>query len=294
MFDKLRTSLNRLRITITGRELTASDIDRTFDEIETDLLGSDMSIDVIEFLKNDLKLRLIKSESRGDKRQYVVDSLRSSIMTIFDSIPPVDLHSLMGSCRPFVITLLGINGTGKTTTLAKLAYKFKHEGLKVVVAAADTYRAGAIEQLTSHTEKLGVKLITQPYGTDAAALSRDAVSFARSNLYDVVLLDTAGRMQTNLNLLQELEKIIRVSKSNFSIFIADALAGNDMLSEATTFMGRPGFDGSIVTKVDADVKGGSLVNLAWITKKPILYLGTGQSYGDLVPFNPAWIMSRLF
>ena len=163
----------------------------------------------------------------------------------------------------------------------------------MLLAAADTYRAGAIEQLELHARRLGLKVISQRYGADAAAVARDAILHARSNRYDAVLIDTAGRMQTNRNLLEELDKIVRVTKPDMSVFIGDALSGHDIVNQVETFMRKPGFDTSILTKVDADVKGGSIINVAWTSKRPIIYLGTGQKYDDLIPFSKSWVINKL-
>jgi len=187
-----------------------------------------------------------------------------------------------------------VNGTGKTTTIAKFANLLKKSGFSVILACSDTHRAGAIEQLTQHAERLSVKVISQKYGADPAAVARDAVLHAKSRRIDVVLIDTAGRMQTSRNLMEEMSKITRVVNPDLKIFVGDALAGNDAISQAKEFQEFTNFDAAILTKVDADVKGGAALSIAYITGKPIIYLGTGQSYDDLAQFNVDSFVSSLF
>ncbi|MCP8321916.1 MAG: signal recognition particle-docking protein FtsY, partial [archaeon] len=196
--------------------------------------------------------------------------------------------------EPFIILFLGVNGTGKTTTIAKFANLLKKSGFSVILACSDTHRAGAIEQLTQHAERLSVKAITQKYGADPAAVARDAVLHAKSRRIDVVLIDTAGRMQTSRNLMEEMSKITRVVNPDLKIFVGDALAGNDAISQAKEFQEFTNFDAAILTKVDADVKGGAALSIAYVTGKPIIYIGTGQSYDDLAQFNVDSFISSLF
>ena len=181
---------------------------------------------------------------------------------------------------------VGINGTGKTTTIAKVAKFFQDKGYSVVLAGADTYRAGSIEQLEEHGKRLGIRVIKSTYGGDPAAVAYDAVSHAKAHGINIVLIDTAGRMQTNQNLMNELIKVKRVVKPDFTIFTVDSLIGNDAVMQAEEFNKAVGIDATILTKVDADVKGGSALSVTFVTQKPILFIGVGQSYKDLELFNP--------
>ena len=169
--------------------------------------------------------------------------------------------------------------------MAKFAYLLRQAGYSVVVAAGDTHRAGAIEQLTEHADRISVKVIAQRYGADPAAVARDGVLYAKAHHVDVLLVDTAGRMQTNQNLMEEMGKIVRVVNPDFKIFIGDSLAGNDAISQAQLFNKYTGFDGAILTKTDADTKGGAALSIAFTTKRPILFLGVGQGYKDLKRFD---------
>jgi len=188
--------------------------------------------------------------------------------------------------EPFIIVFLGINGTGKTTTIAKIARLLNKKGYSVVLACSDTYRAGSIEQLEEHAKRLGIRMITHKYGADPAAVAYDAISHAKAHGINVVLIDTAGRMQTNKNLMDELAKTKRIANPDLTILTVDSLTGNDAIMQAEEFHKCVGIDATILTKVDADIKGGSALSVTYVTKKPILFIGTGQRYEDLEEFNP--------
>jgi fused signal recognition particle receptor len=189
---------------------------------------------------------------------------------------------------------VGVNGTGKTLSIAKIAYQLIKQGKTCVLAAGDTFRAGAIEQLTVHAENLGVKIIKHGPGSDPAAVAFDAIEHAKAKHKDVVLLDTAGRMQTNYNLMDEMAKIKRVAKPDLVIFVGDALSGNDAVEQAKRFNEVVGIDGVILTKVDTDAKGGSALSIAYTIGKPLLYIGVGQKYEDQIPFNAEWMVENIF
>jgi fused signal recognition particle receptor len=188
--------------------------------------------------------------------------------------------------EPFVLMFVGINGTGKTTTIAKVAHFLRDKSYSVLLAAADTYRAGSIEQLEEHGKRLGMRVIKSIYGGDPAAVAYDAVSHAKAHGINIVLIDTAGRMQTNQNLMNELVKVKRVVAPDLTVFVVDSLIGNDAVMQAEEFNKAIGVDATILTKVDADVKGGSALSVTYVTQKPILFIGVGQTYRDLELFNP--------
>jgi len=196
--------------------------------------------------------------------------------------------------RPVVIMFLGINGTGKTTVIAKIAHRLQGQGLSVVLSASDTFRAGAIEQLAVHGERLGAKVVRHQAGGDPAAVAYDAVEHAKARKRDVVLVDTAGRMQTNANLMDEMKKIKRVVRPHLTVFVGDSLAGNDAIEQARAFEREIGIDAVILTKIDADAKGGAALSIAHSIKKPIAFLSTGQGYEDLIRFDSQWMVDRLF
>ena len=195
--------------------------------------------------------------------------------------------------KPYVIAFFGINGSGKTTSIAKLANMLKEKNVSCVLAAADTFRAASIEQLSLHAEKIGVRIIKHTYGADPAAVAFDAIKHARAKDIDVVLIDTAGRMHSNTNLIDEMKKIIRVAKPDLKIFVGESITGNDCVEQAKTFNEAVGIDGIILTKADIDEKGGAAVSVSYVTKKTILYLGVGQEYKDLQPFDSEVIIKGL-
>jgi fused signal recognition particle receptor len=192
------------------------------------------------------------------------------------------------------LVFVGVNGSGKTTTIAKVARLLQKSGFSVVLACGDTYRAGSIEQLEEHAHRLNVPLVKQGYGADAAAVAYDGVNYARVRGINAVLVDTAGRMQTNKNLMDEMRKIVTVVKPDLVVFVGDALTGNDAVEQAREFDRFVHIDASILAKADADAKGGSAVSIAHVTRKPVIYLGVGQGYDDLVPFDPDVLINQLF
>lgn len=292
MFDKLKKSLSSAVKNIGEKELGEKDIDRIFADLQISLLESDVAQEVIDDLAESMKKELTGQRvEKGDKMQFFVKKkLEEYLLGMFEKAGTVDLVSNITAKKskkePYAIVFLGINGTGKTTTIAKVANMLKKHGFSLVIAAGDTHRAGAIEQISQHASKLSIKVVAQRYGADPAAVGRDAILHAKSNRADAVLVDTAGRMQTSKNLMDEMGKIIRVVNPDLKIFIGDSLAGNDTISQAREFYQYTKFDGAILTKTDADVKGGAAISIVHITGKPIMYLGVGQEYDDLVPFDP--------
>ncbi|MCD6479331.1 signal recognition particle-docking protein FtsY [Candidatus Bathyarchaeota archaeon] len=298
MFERLRESLKGLVERLSKRRFTEEELDQILWELQLQLISNDVALKVAEHIGSELKRRLLEVEAPrfGDRGQIVREALREALREILTA-PPKDLPKMVEEKRrsgePLILLFIGVNGTGKTTTIAKVAKLLTDHGYRVVLASGDTYRAGAIEQLEEHARRLGLRVIRHRYGADPAAVSYDAVEHARARGYDAVLIDTAGRMQTNRNLMEELRKIKRVIQPDLTILVVDALTGNDAVEQAETFNREVGFDAAIITKVDADARGGSSLSIAYSTGKPILYLGTGQGYGDLQPFNPDWLVERL-
>jgi fused signal recognition particle receptor len=265
-------------------------------ELEVALLESDVALPVTEKIVDNVKNELIGTRRKigSDTSKIVENALRKAISKVI-SVDSFDFDAFIkNSPKPVTIVFVGVNGTGKTTTIAKMGERFKEQGYSVVIAAADTFRAGAIEQIERHAKSLGVKLIKHQEGADPAAIVYDAIQFAKAKHKDVVLADTAGRMHTNINLMDQLKKVCRVNNPNLIIFVDEAIAGNDAVERARLFNEAVPFNGTILTKQDADAKGGAAISIAYTTGKPILFLGVGQSYKDLVKFDPNWLLDRLF
>lgn len=299
MFEKLRQGLKGIVNRINSAGLTEKDLDPILWDLQLQLIGNDVSVEVAEKVCSELKERLLGEDVPrfGDKSKLIHDSLKTSLESVMNGSGSMDLLKLVSEAKtrgePFVVMFVGINGTGKTTTIAKMSRLLMDEGFTVVLASADTYRAGAIEQLEEHGRRLGVRVIRHRYGSDAAAVGFDAVEHAKARGVDVVLIDTAGRMQTNRNLMDELKKMKRVVQPDLTIMILDSLIGNDATEQAMTFNEQVGFDAAVLTKVDADAKGGSSLSVSYLTGKPIIYVGVGQEYKDLQPFDVEWFAERL-
>lgn len=276
--------------------LDENDLEGELWDLEMALIESDIALAVSEKIVADVKNDLVGSRRKigSDTGKIVEDALKKSIREVMAANVFDFDEFIRGREKPVHIVFIGINGTGKTTSIAKLTRYLLDNGLSVVLAAGDTFRAGAIDQLAIHADKLGVKVIKHQPGGDPAAVVYDAVQYAKGHGTDVLLSDTAGRMHTNVNLMAQLEKICRVSTPDLVVFVDEAVAGNDAVERARQFNEAVPIDGSILTKTDADSKGGAAISIAYITGKPILFLGMGQGYGDLRKFDPDWFVDQLF
>ncbi len=278
---------------ITTKIISPEQFDELFWDLELAMLENNVAVEVIEKIKNDLKIELTqKPVPRARVEETVINALKKSIGELFD-VEQIDLIKKAKEKKPFVICFVGVNGSGKTTSIAKVAHMLLQNKLSVVLAAADTFRAAAIDQLQLHADKLGVKLIKHDYGADAAAVAFDAVKHAEAKHKDVVLIDTAGRLHSDHNLVEEMKKIVRVSKPDMVIFVGESITGNDCVEQAKQFDAAVGISGIILAKADVDEKGGAAISVSYVTKKPILYMGTGQEYKDLEPFNKDKIIASM-
>jgi len=283
------------------REKTISEkhVEDTLWELEMGLLEGDVAMEVatevVDSVKDDLVGRKIKRSS--DITEYTYNALRNAVAEIID-IPGKSMTEMIEEKKaqgePLVVMFVGINGTGKTTTIGKLANYYLKKGYTPVIAASDTFRAGAIEQVTHHADNVGVKIIKHQKGSDPAAVAFDAVEHAKAQGKELVLIDTAGRMQTNTNLMDEMKKIKRVSNPDLVIFVGDALTGNDATQQAAKFNEAIDIDGVILTKADADSKGGASLSIGYVIKKPIMFLGVGQGYDDIMEYDADWMLNQLF
>ena len=309
MFDKLKEAFNSFAKAIVEKELSEKDIDRHLWELELKLISSDVASPVAKNITEELKRELLGARIKRftDTKKFLQDNLVGIIKRLFPNNEAglieiikkrrkANLEGIKEGLKwhPFVVLFLGPNGSGKTTTIAKMAWKLKQEKLLPLLVAADTFRAGAIEQLEKHSKKIGVPIIKRKYGVDPASVAFDAVSHASARKMDAVLIDTAGRLGSDVDLLQEMKKIARVIKPDYKILVVDALSGNDIAYQAERFAREVGVDGNIITKLDADVKGGAALTLVYVTNAPIIYAGVGQKYDDLILFNLDWFIDKIF
>jgi fused signal recognition particle receptor len=292
MFEKLKSGFKGLITKVTTTELKPENVRPILSEFKMNLVENDVAFPVAERICDEMEKRLDKVQVKRleDRKKIVEKNLRDVLLEIMLTNNKIDLSKAVEEKRkkgqPYIIVFVGINGTGKTTTIAKVCRFLNKKGYSAVIACSDTYRAGSIEQLEEHARRLGIKMIKHDYGADPAAVAYDTISHAKAHGINVVLIDTAGRMQTNQNLMNELAKVKRVVDPDLTILTVDSLIGNDAVMQAEEFHKSVGIDATILTKVDADVKGGSALSVTYVTKKPILFIGTGQTYDDLEEFNP--------
>ena len=292
MFDRLKSGLRGLVTKVTTTELSAKSLDPILSDFTMNLAENDVAFPVVDRICEDLKNRLLGVQVKRleDRKKIVEENLKQVLLEIMLSDKKINLLEKIDEKKqtrdPFVILFVGINGTGKTTTIAKIANFLKKKNYSVVLAGADTYRAGSIEQLEEHGRRLSLRVIKHKYGGDPAAVAFDAINHAKAHGINVVLIDTAGRMQTNQNLMNELAKIKRIVTPDITVLTLDSLIGNDAFMQAEEFHKSIGIDATILTKADADVKGGSALSVTFVTQKPILFIGVGQTYDDLEYFIP--------
>jgi fused signal recognition particle receptor len=291
MFEKLRKGLSGLVSKVVTTELTAQQLHPILEQFKLNLIENDVAFPVADRVCEEMEKRLEGLQVRRleDRKEVVKENLEEVLLGVLSTKEEVSLLEVVERKRtvnePCTILFVGINGTGKTTSIAKVARLLTKEGYSVVLACSDTYRAGSIEQLEEHAKRLGVRMIKHKYGADPAAVAYDAVSHAKARGTNVVLIDTAGRIQTDRNLMNELGKIKRIINPDLTLLTVDALTGNDAVMQAEEFHKTVGIDGTILTKADADIKGGTALSVTYATGKPIMFIGTGQRYEDLEEFQ---------
>lgn len=280
----------------SGKKIKEAALDEILDEIYFTLLEADVAVPVADKIREGVKQNLLgRKYDRSYSLEEVVEmAVKDAIRDVLE-INEFDFDDwITKQKKPTVIMFVGINGTGKTTAIAKIANRLQNSGKSVVLAACDTFRAGAIEQLTIHADRLGCKIVKQNQDADPAAVAYDAIEHAKTKFKDVVLVDTAGRMQTNSNLIEEMKKIVRVAKPDLKVFVGDSLAGNNAIEQAKVFDDAVGIDAVILTKIDTDAKGGAALSIAHTIGKPIAFVCNGQEYDDIVKFDTEWMIARMF
>ena len=288
--------VEKVKVLITERELIVSEknIADALSDLEMTLLESDVALPVTDSIIASVRAGLVgKHRKIGESvDDLVVSALKNALLEVlgkgFDLVAYIKTHE-----RPVRILFTGVNGTGKTTTVAKIGAYLKKQGYTVVIGAGDTYRAGAIEQIAVHAERLGIKVIQHQEGADPSAVLFDTVQYAISHKIDVVLADTAGRFHNKSNLMNQLDKIRRVMKPDLVVYVDEAVAGNDAVIRAAEFDKTVGADAVVLTKADMDSRGGAAISIAHTIGKPLMFLGIGQSYDDIIPFDPAQIVEDL-
>lgn len=295
MFEKLKDVFS----SFVKKTLSDDKIDKALRELNLLLISNDVAAETADALCNKIKESL-RGEQIGrlsSKKKYLFEILHEAITDILT--PDKDINLLdeikkkQANFLPYIIVFLGVNGTGKTTTIAKVAHYLKQNDIVSVAAASDTFRAAAIEQLSYHMEKVGIRVIKHKYNSDPASVAYDAIQHAIAKGINVVLVDTAGRQVSNKNLITEMQKIVRIAQPDLIVFVGDSLAGNDALTQAKEFKNNVGIDANILTKLDADAKGGAALSISFETRKPIIFVGTGQNYEDLKPFDKDFFISKI-
>jgi len=299
LFEKLRSGVNGLVQKISQREFSDKDIDKVLDEFLLVLAQNDVAYDVAKKICDSLREKLEATQVRrfSNPTEPAKEVLHEVLLDVLKGSGGEPLFRVLEEAKAqqkaAIILFVGVNGTGKTSTVAKVAFMLQRKGYSVVIAAADTYRTGSIEQIDEHARRIGVRTIKHDYGGDSAAVAFDAANYANAHGTNTVLIDTAGRMQTNKNLLEEMKKIARVAKPNLTILVVDSLTGNDAVEQGKSFAEAVRIDGVILTKLDADAKGGSAISMATIIGKPILFATVGQNYEDIISFEPEAMVEKI-
>lgn len=299
MFDRLKQQFSKFYDSIAKTDLKGKDLEKVLEEFQLELIESDVAVTVADYVCSELREKLgdVQFARFSDPRTKIKEILGEVLLSVLNRAGRLDLFELVeqkkATGEPLIIVFVGINGTGKTTSIAKLAHILQKRGRTAILASSDTYRSGAIEQLEEHARRIGVRMIKHQYGADPAAVAFDAVNYARAHGVNAVLIDTAGRMGTNTNLLEEMKKIVRVTKPDLTILVVDALTGNDAMEQGKVFSQAVKIDGIILAKLDADVKGGSAISLSYVMGKPVTLVGTGQTYNDLESFQPEAVVKNM-
>ncbi|MBT3984724.1 signal recognition particle-docking protein FtsY [archaeon] len=283
----------KIKEKVTTKKINENQFDELFWELEVALLENNVAFEVIEKIKEDLKVELVNTPLQRRKIETIIlDTLKKSVDEVLE-YEDFDLVTESKKKKPYVIVFIGVNGSGKTTSISKIGHLLQEKGMSIVLAAADTFRAASIQQLEEQGKKLGAKVIKHDYGSDPAAVGFDAVKYAKQKDIDVVLIDTAGRQHSNINLRDEMKKIIRVVNPDLKLYIGEMISGNDCIEQIKEFDKAIDIDGVILSKADVDEKGGTAISVSYVTGKPILFIGVGQELQDLEKFSKDKILKNL-
>jgi len=281
------------KLTSSKKTITEDEFMDYSEDLEMILLENNVALEVVDKIIDELKSKIVDQELT---KKEIIDTITKSLKEKIEEVliePFNILEEIKEKDGPYVMIFCGINGVGKTTQIAKFANMLKEKGITSVMAAGDTFRAAAVEQLQTHGTNLDIKVIAHEYGSDPASVGFDAIKYAKKNNIDVVLIDTAGRIHTATNLLQEMSKIKRVCAPDRTIFVGESICGNDAVDQVRAFNDNIGIDGIFLSKADIDEKGGTALSVGYITNKPIIYLGTGQNYEDIEPFDKKKFLEKL-
>ncbi len=292
MFEKLKKGFSKTKTQVFDKISSAISAKKKIDddlleEIEEILISGDVGVDATLQLLERVKMRVRKERYEDAEDLYKL--LKEEIAVGF---PPSNFTEANLPKKPYVILVVGVNGVGKTTSIAKLAHRFQQQGKKVLLAAGDTFRAAAVEQLEVWANRLGADIVKHQSGSDPAAVAFDALSAAMARQSDVVLIDTAGRLHTKVNLMEELKKVVRVIKKvipdapHYTLLVLDGTTGQNALNQAKQFIETVGVDGIALTKLDGSAKGGAVIGIAHELKLPVEYIGVGEGMDDLQRFDP--------
>jgi len=286
MLDKFKESVKdfseNVKSTVAEKELNEDTLDPLLEQLRLKLLQNNVSLEAAEAIEEELRDQLLgESVRRGKAEKKVNEAVENVLLNLLDDSFDFDTE-LETAEEPPLVFFIGFNGSGKTTSLSKVASYLQDQGKNVVMGAGDTFRAASIEQLEEHGENLGVEVISHEYESDPAAVGYDTVEHAEKE-DKIALLDTAGRSHADKNLMDELNKMVNVNEPDITFLVVDALAGNDVLEQAEAYEGM--FDAVIVTKMDVDENGGAIISISERSGKPVEFLGMGQEYEDLKEFN---------
>nr|MBO4517712.1 signal recognition particle-docking protein FtsY [Clostridia bacterium] len=286
LFGKIKAALSKTKDGLAkklGSLFSRDKIGEDFyEELEDILISSDVSVNTAAEIVDEIRDAAIKEKCRD--KDYVIDLLKKELFETLDYAEPIEFTP------PVAIMVVGVNGVGKTTTIGKLANKFIKEGKSVTIAAADTFRAAAVDQLSVWADRAKVRIIKSDEGADASAVVFDAVASAKARKTDVLIIDTAGRLHVKANLMEELKKMDRVLKREFSgniikLIVLDATTGQNAYNQVEVFNQAIGIDGIILTKIDGTAKGGFIISLSYELEVPVCFVGTGERIDDIEDFN---------